>query len=284
MTDVGPDRNDPFPNRSFADIVTAVDEAPTGRFMVGVAASSFQGLFGNVTVYEKNFDIFNLPRSFNDIFNGTAFRGGGQEFRLDIQPGTNINRFQVSLREPYLFDLPIGAGVAATGSTVFIPTGTSGAAAAGSRWDASSARASTPMRRCASKTSTSTASERRRRRSTWRLPESRPWSRSGPAYGSTTATTRFRPPRVSTPSSPSSRAGAHSPGPSSTPRGGLTSPPAAARTGPASGSSPCGATSVSRLREFRSTRATSPVTSAAFAASSTAPSARTPWACRSAAS
>jgi outer membrane protein insertion porin family len=112
MTDVGPDRNDPFPNRSFADIVTAVDEAPTGRFMIGVAASSFQGLFGNLTIYEKNFDIWNFPRSFNDIFNGTAWRGGGQEFRLDIQPGTNINRFQVSLREPYLFDLPIGAGVA----------------------------------------------------------------------------------------------------------------------------------------------------------------------------
>lgn len=121
MTDVGPDRNDPFPNRSFADIVTALDEAPTGRFMVGVAASSFQGLFGNVTVYEKNFDIFNVPRSFNDIFNGTAFRGGGQEFRLDIQPGTLINRFQVSLREPYLFDLPIGAGVAGYWFSRFYP-------------------------------------------------------------------------------------------------------------------------------------------------------------------
>ena len=121
MTDVGPDRNDPFPNRSFADIVTAVDEAPTGRFMVGVAASSFQGLFGNVTVYEKNFDIFNVPRSFNDVFNGTAFRGGGQEFRLDLQPGTNINRFQVSLREPYLFDLPIGAGVAGYWFSRFYP-------------------------------------------------------------------------------------------------------------------------------------------------------------------
>jgi len=121
MTDVGPDRNDPFPNRSFADIVTALEEAPTGRFMVGVAASSFQGLFGNVTVYEKNFDIFNFPRSFNDIFNGTAWRGGGQEFRLDIQPGTNINRFQVSLREPYLFDLPIGAGVAAYWFNRFYP-------------------------------------------------------------------------------------------------------------------------------------------------------------------
>ena len=121
MTDVGPDRNDPFPNRSFADIVTALDEAPTGRFMVGVAASSFQGLFGNVTVYEKNFDLFNVPRSFNDLFNGTAFRGGGQEFRLDIQPGTNINRFQVSLREPYLFDLPIGAGVAGYWFNRFYP-------------------------------------------------------------------------------------------------------------------------------------------------------------------
>ena len=121
MTDVGPDRNDPFPNRSFADIVTALDEAPTGRFMVGVAASSFQGLFGNITVYEKNFDIFNVPRSFNDLFNGTAFRGGGQEFRLDIQPGTNINRFQISLREPYLFDLPIGAGVAAYWFNRFYP-------------------------------------------------------------------------------------------------------------------------------------------------------------------
>ena len=30
MTDVSPDRNDPFPNRSFADIVTSIEEAPTG--------------------------------------------------------------------------------------------------------------------------------------------------------------------------------------------------------------------------------------------------------------
>jgi outer membrane protein insertion porin family len=112
MTDVGPDRNDPFPNRSYADIVTTLEEAPTGRLMVGVAASSFQGLFGNVTIYEKNFDLFNVPRSFNDIFNGTAFRGGGQEFRLDLQPGTMINRFQMSIREPYLLGMPIGGAAA----------------------------------------------------------------------------------------------------------------------------------------------------------------------------
>ena len=107
--DVGPDRQDPFPGRAFADIVTSVEEAPTGRFMLGVGASSWQGLTGNVTVYERNFDILNVPKSWNDLISGNAFRGAGQEFRMELMPGTLINRFQVSLREPYLFDLPIGA-------------------------------------------------------------------------------------------------------------------------------------------------------------------------------
>ena len=109
MTDVGPDRQDPFPNRSWADIITSVEEAPTGRFMLGIGASGFQGLNGTVSVYEKNFDILNLPRSLDDITSGKAFRGGGQDFQLSLMAGTLINRFQISLREPYLFDLPIGA-------------------------------------------------------------------------------------------------------------------------------------------------------------------------------
>ena len=81
MTDVGPDHNDPFPNRSFADVVTSVEEAPTGRFMIGVGANSFQGLMGNIQIFEKNFDIFNIPRSLSDITNGQAFRGGGQSLK-----------------------------------------------------------------------------------------------------------------------------------------------------------------------------------------------------------
>jgi len=110
--DVGPDRQDPFPARGYADVVTSLEEAPTGRLMFGVGASSFQGLTGQVTLYERNFDITNLPRSWNDLIGGNAFRGGGQEFRLELMPGTLINRFQVSLREPYLFNLPIGASSA----------------------------------------------------------------------------------------------------------------------------------------------------------------------------
>jgi outer membrane protein insertion porin family len=110
MTNVGPDRNDPFPNRSYADVITSIEEAPTGRFMVSVGANSFQGLMGGIMIYEKNFDLFNPPRSWADIVNSKAFRGGGQELRINLQAGTLINMMQVSIRDPYLFDLPIGGG------------------------------------------------------------------------------------------------------------------------------------------------------------------------------
>ncbi len=111
MTDVGPDLSEPFKNRSYADIVTQVDEAPTGRFMIGVGATSFGGLSGNVIFHESNFDLFAWPRSFSDLTSRRAFRGGGQELRIELSPGTLINRYVVSYRNPYLFELPIGFGL-----------------------------------------------------------------------------------------------------------------------------------------------------------------------------
>ena len=111
MNDVGPDRQEPFPGRSFADIVTNVDEAPTGRLMFGVGASSFGGLSGTAVLHESNFDIWAIPRSFSELTSGRAFRGAGQEFRLELSPGTLINRYTLSFRDPYLFDLPLGLGV-----------------------------------------------------------------------------------------------------------------------------------------------------------------------------
>jgi len=127
-TDVGPDRQEAFtergpmnvntqvepgPNtngsgRSFADIDAGVDEAPTGNLMVGVSASSFQGLNGNVIIHEKNFDLFAFPRSFRELFSGQAFRGAGQDLQIQFSPGTVINRAMISFKDPYLFNLPIG--------------------------------------------------------------------------------------------------------------------------------------------------------------------------------
>ena len=111
MNDVGPDRQEPFANRSFADITTNLEEAPTGKFMFGLGASSYGGLSGNFIVHEKNFDIFNIPKSWRDVTNGQAFRGGGQEFRFEASPGTQINRMLVSFRDPYVMDLPISLNV-----------------------------------------------------------------------------------------------------------------------------------------------------------------------------
>jgi outer membrane protein insertion porin family len=135
LSDVGPDINEPFTNRSFSNIATQVepkgrsyadldvnvDEAPTGRIMLGVGATSFGGLSGNFIVHERNFDLFNLPRSPREIFNGQAFRGAGQDFRIELSPGTLINRALVSFREPSLFDRGITLDISGYTFSRFYP-------------------------------------------------------------------------------------------------------------------------------------------------------------------
>jgi outer membrane protein insertion porin family len=121
MTDTGPDRQEPFNNRAYADIVTQVDEVATGRLMFGVGASSFGGLSGTFILHETNFDLFNVPRNASDVFNGRAFRGRGQDFRIELSPGTSINRALISFRDPYIGDLPIGFGMSGYVFSRFYP-------------------------------------------------------------------------------------------------------------------------------------------------------------------
>ncbi len=72
--------------------------------LFGVGVNSDAGLTGSIVLNEKNFDIFRLPTSWEDLFSGSAFRGGGQELRIEAVPGTTLQRYTVSLREPFLFD------------------------------------------------------------------------------------------------------------------------------------------------------------------------------------
>src|SRR5262249_5514591 len=62
---------------------------------------------------ERNFDITRWPTSFEDLLSGHAFRGAGQEFRAEALPGTKVQRYTVSFREPYLFDSQYGFGASA---------------------------------------------------------------------------------------------------------------------------------------------------------------------------
>ena len=102
---------DVLPNEmesEFKDITVRVNETQTGNFMVGGSVNSNAGLNANITVHERNFDLFRFPTSWDDFRTGRAFRGAGQEFQLVAQPGTQFQSYSATFREPYLFDTPFG--------------------------------------------------------------------------------------------------------------------------------------------------------------------------------
>ncbi|MFQ3651524.1 MAG: outer membrane protein assembly factor BamA [Gemmataceae bacterium] len=100
-------RDDPFnPDSPYKQVVVNVQEASTGSLMFGAGVNSDQGLTGSIVLNERNFDLFRVPTSFEDLLSGNAFRGAGQEFRLEAVPGTLLQRYMATFREPFLFDSP----------------------------------------------------------------------------------------------------------------------------------------------------------------------------------
>lgn len=95
---------DPFSDNPCKDILVQVQETQTGSLLFSVGVNSDAGLQGSVVLNEKNFDITRWPTSFDDLFSGRAFRGAGQEFRLEAVPGQRFQRYTASFREPSLFD------------------------------------------------------------------------------------------------------------------------------------------------------------------------------------
>jgi len=96
------------------DALVSVKEGQTGSIMVGAGIGSDDGLIGNVTLNQRNFDITDVPTKFSDIFAGKGFRGAGQQFRLTASPGTEYNSYAVSFTEPYLYDKPISLSLSGT--------------------------------------------------------------------------------------------------------------------------------------------------------------------------
>ena len=95
-----------------ADLVINGYPARTGRIMFGGAVNSDAGVTGQVTIDERNFDITRWPRSFQDLFSGTAFRGAGQTFRIEAAPGTDFKRYTMQFVDPNLFGyMPISMSV-----------------------------------------------------------------------------------------------------------------------------------------------------------------------------
>lgn len=102
----------PSPDQpGWVDLVPEVTETQTGRISFGVGINSDAGFLGNAIIDESNFDILRVPTSWRDILNGTAFRGGGQQFRLEAVPGNQVSRYLISWRDPFFLDTNFSLGV-----------------------------------------------------------------------------------------------------------------------------------------------------------------------------
>ena len=94
------------------------EEAMTGRLQLGVGVNSDAGLVGSLILDEQNFDWTRFPTSWEDIRNGTAFRGAGQRFRIQAMPGIATiagtqpaQQYSVTFQDPYIFDTQVSLGL-----------------------------------------------------------------------------------------------------------------------------------------------------------------------------
>ena len=97
----------------YKDPLIEVEEGNTAEFMLGAGVDSNNGLIGSITLTQRNFDILAFPRSFGDWLKPETFKGAGQRFSIDAQPGTDLSRFSVSWFTPYIFDKPYSLGLKA---------------------------------------------------------------------------------------------------------------------------------------------------------------------------
>ncbi len=102
---------DPDSDNPIKDLLVNVQETQTGSLLLGVGVNSDAGLVGSIALNERNFDILRPPTSIDELLSGRAFRGAGQEFRAEAVPGTLLQRYTLSFREPFLFDSPYSLGL-----------------------------------------------------------------------------------------------------------------------------------------------------------------------------
>lgn len=91
-------------NPGYRDVLVEVKETNTGSLSFGAGISSDGGVTGLIGLRQRNFDIADTPDSFGELFNGRAFRGAGQDFSINLAPGSEVQNYSISLTEPSLFD------------------------------------------------------------------------------------------------------------------------------------------------------------------------------------
>lgn len=116
-----PDEDDP----SIRDVLVEIKEKNTGSINFGVGIGSDAGVLGNISLTQNNFDLFDVPETFAEFYRGRSFRGAGQRFAINFQPGTEIFAYDISLTEPRFLGTPYALGGSA-GYYSRVYTGTAG--------------------------------------------------------------------------------------------------------------------------------------------------------------
>ncbi len=102
---------DPDPDQpDIRDVVVEIKEKNTGSINFGVGIGSDSGVLGNISLTQNNFDLFDVPETFGEFVNGRAFRGAGQRFAINFQPGNEIFMYDISLTEPQILGTPYSLG------------------------------------------------------------------------------------------------------------------------------------------------------------------------------
>ncbi|MGE3181915.1 MAG: outer membrane protein assembly factor BamA [Phycisphaerae bacterium] len=96
-----------LPDGEFREALVEVEEGQHVNLLFGVGVSTDNGVIGSITIDNKNFDLFDWPRTFEEFLSGQAFRGAGQHLRIQLEPGVELSRFRIDFTEPYLADKPI---------------------------------------------------------------------------------------------------------------------------------------------------------------------------------
>jgi len=89
------------------EALVTVEETETTQFLIGFGVSSDSGVIGSLSIDNRNFDLFDWPRTWGEFFRGRAFKGDGQRLLFQAEPGTEVTRFRISFTEPYLLDRPL---------------------------------------------------------------------------------------------------------------------------------------------------------------------------------
>lgn len=92
------------PGDEVRDVLLEVKETNTGSLLFGAGVSSDAGVIGAIELTQRNFDITDVPESWDELRSGQAFRGAGQYFAISLQPGDETSRFSIDFRDPYVFE------------------------------------------------------------------------------------------------------------------------------------------------------------------------------------